>query len=188
MDTIVDDPEIQIAAQIRQERERRNWSLAELAERSGVAKASISKIERNEMSPSAGILGRLAAAFDLTLASLLLRAEGDKGRLVRAKEQPVWRDPATGYVRRQIFRREGHPLELARIEFPPGKSVSFPPWSYEGFQHVLWVISGTLTLREGGQTHVLEAGDSLAFGPPSEITFSNKSAKPCTYLVALVKA
>ena len=84
MDSIVDDAEAALARQIRLEREARNWSLADLAERSGVAKASISKIERGEMSPSAVLLLRLATAFDLTLAGLLLRAEGEKPRLSRA--------------------------------------------------------------------------------------------------------
>src|ERR1700759_4558369 len=102
MDTIVDTAEAKLAPRIRLEREARGWSLADLAERSGVAKASISKIERGEMSPSAVLLLRLATAFDLTLAGLLLRAEGDKSRLSRAADQPVWRDPATGYVRKQI--------------------------------------------------------------------------------------
>src|SRR5258708_34854381 len=105
MDTLVDDTEPSIARRIRLERDARNWSMAELAEKSGVDKASISKIERGEMSPSAGILARLAAAFDLTLAGLLLKAEIEKGRLHHVADQPVWRDPITGYVRKQIFSR-----------------------------------------------------------------------------------
>src|SRR6202035_1032704 len=97
-----DDPAPRIAARLRMERDGRGWSLAELAERSGVSKAMISKIEREEVSPTAVILVRLAGAFDLTLAGLLLRAES-QGRLTRAVEQPVWRDPQTGYLRKQVF-------------------------------------------------------------------------------------
>src|ERR1700747_3409460 len=93
MSTIVDDAETRLAHPIRQERERRGWSLADLAERSGVSRASISKIERGEASPTAVILVRLSGAFDLTPAGLLLRAEGAGKRLSRAAEQPVWRDP-----------------------------------------------------------------------------------------------
>ena len=61
---------------------------------------------------------RLAGAFDLTLAGLLLRAEGEGQRLSRAAEQSVWRDPETGYVRQQVFSRPDHPLEITRIELP----------------------------------------------------------------------
>jgi len=188
MDTLVDDTEAGIARRIRMERDARNWSLAELAEKSGVAKASISKIERGEMSPSAGILARLAAAFDLTLAGLLLKAETDKGRLYRAADQPVWRDPATGYVRKQIFSRSDHPLEVVRVELPPGRSVSFPAWSYAHIRHVVWVQSGKLTLIEGGARNVLGAGDSLGFGPPSDVTYANEGDRPCAYTVALARS
>src|ERR1700742_4037347 len=107
MDTIRDEAESlesQLAQRIKLERTQRNWSLAELAERSGVSKAMISKIEREEVSPTAAILGRLAAAFEMTLAALLLKAEGIP-RLSRAAVQKTWRDPATGYVRKQVFSR-----------------------------------------------------------------------------------
>jgi transcriptional regulator with XRE-family HTH domain len=187
MDALVDNAEASIARRIRLERDARNWSLAELAEKSGVGKASISKIERGEVSPSAGILVRLAAAFDLTLAGLLLRAE-ETERLVRAADQPVWRDPDTGYVRHQIFSRPDHPLEMVRVELPPGQSVSFPAWSYARTRHVVWVQKGELVLTEGGDRNMLKAGDSLGFGPPSDVTYANESTKPCHYVVALTRS
>src|SRR3984957_17086655 len=115
MATIVDKPGARIARRIRLERDLRGWSLADLAERSGVSKAMISKIEREEVSPTAVLLVRLAGAFDLTLAGLLLRAEGEGNRLSRSAEQPVWRDPETGYVRKQVFCRPDHPLEITRV-------------------------------------------------------------------------
>src|ERR1700724_2392542 len=110
MTTLIDGSSAQIARRLRLERDARGWSLADLAERSGVSKATISKIERKEMSPSAVILVRLAGAFDLTLAGLLLRAEGEGERLSRPADQPVWRDPETGYLRKQVFSRPDHPL------------------------------------------------------------------------------
>jgi len=187
MDGLVNSAEAGIARRIRLERDARNWSLAELAEKSGVAKASISKIERGEVSPSAGILVRLAAAFDLTLAGLLLRAE-ETGRLFRAEAQARWRDPGTGYVRRQIFSTPSHPMEISAVDMPPGKHVSFPAWSYANMRHVVWVQEGELVLSEGGQRHVLNAGDSLGFGPPSNVTYANESKNPCRYVVALTRS
>jgi len=130
MTTIIDDTGPRIARRLRLERDARGWSLADLAERSDVSKATISKIERNEMSPTAVLLVRLAAAFDLTLAGLLLRAEGEGGRLSPAAGQPIWRDPDTGYLRKQVFSRSDHPLEVAQIELPPGQRVAFPAASY----------------------------------------------------------
>ena len=98
----MDDPTPALAARLRLERDARGWSLAELAQRSGVSKAMISKIERGEASPTAALLGRLSGALGLTLSALLARAEGRPERLTRAADQPRWRDPKTGYVRCQV--------------------------------------------------------------------------------------
>jgi len=187
MDTIVDSTGTQLAQRIRLERDLRNWSLADLAERSGVSKAMISKIEREEASPTAAILGRLAAAFQMTLAALLLRAEGGN-RLTRAASQPEWKDPATGYVRKQVFSRPDHPLELVEVELPPGQKVSFPAWSYAHIRQIVWVRKGRLTLSEGQERHELRPGDCLGFGPPSAVTFANDSTLPCSYVVALARS
>lgn len=177
-----------IARRLRLERDTRGWSLADLAERSGVSKATISKIEREEMSPTAVILVRLAGAFDLTLAGLLLRAEGERERLSRAADQPVWRDPETGYLRKQVFSRPDHPLEAAQIELPAGQRVVLPASSYAHIRQIVWVQAGTLVIVEGGERHVLGVGDCLGFGPPSEVTLANETAGCCTYLVVLARS
>lgn len=187
MTTIGDEAGVQIARRVRLERDARGWSQADLAERSGVSKAAISKIERGEMSPTAVILVRLASAFDLTLAGLLLRAEGEGARVSRAAEQPVWRDPESGYLRTQVFARPDHPLEIARIELPAGGRVTLPAASYTHIRQAVWVLTGELVIVEGGLRHVLGEGDCLGFGAPAEVTLANETAGPCTYVVLLAR-
>src|SRR5215831_5396715 len=99
MSTIMDDLDSRLGARIKLERERRGWSLTDLAGRSGVSRAMINKVERGEASPTASLLGRLSGAFGLTLSALLARTEmGRAGRLARAHDQLSWTDPTTGYV------------------------------------------------------------------------------------------
>jgi len=187
MDIYQDDAGAQIARRVRLERDRRGWSLADLAERAGVSKATISKIEREEVSPTAVILVRLAGAFELTLAGLLLRAEGGE-RLTRAADQPIWRDPESGYLRRQVFRRPDHPVEIIRVELPAGRAVTMPATSYAQIRQAVWALSGVLTVTEGAERHVLEPGDCLGFGPPTEVTLANEGQTPCAYLVVLSRS
>jgi transcriptional regulator with XRE-family HTH domain len=186
MSILLDDTGPRIAARLRLERDSRGWSLADLAERSGVSKAMISKIEREEVSPTAVILVRLAGAFDLTLAGLLLRAEG-QGRLARASEQSVWRDPKTGYLRKQVFSRPDHPLEIIDVELPPRQQVVLPASSYAHIRQAVWVRTGNLVISEAGERHLLGPGDCLGFGPPSEVTLANEASMSCTYLVVLAR-
>lgn len=188
MATFEDETSARLAARIRLEREGRGWSLADLAARSGVGKATISKIERGDASPTAGILVRLAAAFDLTLASLLVRAEGGADRLIRVSDQATWRDPDTGYLRRQVFIRPDHPLEIVEVTMPPGKSAVLPAASYAFIRQVVWLIAGELVVIDPDGRHLLAAGDCLGFGPPADVTISNESDAPARYVVALARS
>jgi transcriptional regulator with XRE-family HTH domain len=175
MDTFVDDSSSKLARRVRLEREARGWSLADLAERSGVSKASISKIEREEVSPTAVILVRIAVAFDLTLAGLLVRAEGEGGRVSR-------------YVRRQVQARPDHPVEIVTVELPAGRQVEFPASSYARVRQAVWVTAGELVVHEGGERHVLGAGDCLGFGPPGPVVIANQGRLPCSYVVVLARS
>jgi transcriptional regulator with XRE-family HTH domain len=188
MTTLIDDVSDRIARRLRLERDSRGWSLADLAERSGVSKATISKIERAEVSPTAAVLVRIAGAFDLTLAGLMLRAEGQGERLTRGGDQPIWRDPETGYLRKQVFSRPDHPLEIIRVELPAGKRVVLPASSYARIRQAVWVESGSLVITEAGERHELETGDCLGFGAPSEVTFANETTAPCVYVVVLARS
>lgn len=179
-----------LAARLRAEREARGWSLSDLAVRSGVSRAMISKVERAEASPTAALLGRLSGAFGITLSTLLARAEGDAsgaGRLARAGQQPLWRDPATGYVRRAVSPPGAEP-ELVHVELPPGARVLYPASAYAHLRgQCVWILSGELLFREGDAEHRLAAGDCLALGPPETCEFINETGEPCAYLVALLQ-
>jgi transcriptional regulator with XRE-family HTH domain len=184
----VDGAATRIADRLRLERESRAWTLSEVAERAGVSRAMISKIERYEASPTATVLVRLAGAFDLTLGSLIARAEGDAQRLVRAADQPLWRDPASGYLRRQLFERSDHPIELVRVDLPAGARVGMPASSYFHIRQVVWVLEGELVIEEGGVRHELRQGDCFGWGPPADTTFVNQSDATCTYLVVVSRS
>src|SRR3954463_14276640 len=118
MSTIVDSVDSTIAARVRGERTVRRWSLDELAERSQVSKAMISKIERAEASPTAALLGRLSGAYGITLSALLADSEMRPRGPLRRADQAVWRDPATGYVRRQVSASASIPIELTEVALP----------------------------------------------------------------------
>jgi transcriptional regulator with XRE-family HTH domain len=189
MSTIVSDVTAALAARLRAEREARGWPVAELAQRSGVSRAMISKIERAEASPTAALLGKLSGAFGLTLSALLARAEGAMGgRLSRRAAQTHWTDPATHYRRRAVSPPTGGPLEIVEVELPPGAEVSFPAAAYTFRYHQILVLSGTLTLIEGGIEHTLAKGDCLELGAPAPVTYANRTRKACVYLVQLVRA
>ena len=71
-DPVNDSIELRIAQRIRSLRSERQWPLEELATRSGVSRASLSRIENGEVSPTAAVLCKVCAAFGLTLSRLMV--------------------------------------------------------------------------------------------------------------------
>src|SRR5215467_7645079 len=189
MSTIVDNLDTRLGTRIKLEREGRGWSLTDLAQRSGVSRAMINKVERGEASPTASLLGRLAGAFGLTLSMLLARTETDHiGRLVRANEQSRWTDPETGYIRRQIAPAPGSdiPLDVVQVELPAGASINFPA-RITSVRQLIWMSEGCLTFIEGQLVHTLNEGDCLELGPPADCTFRNDQSVPCHYVVIVLR-
>ena len=181
------DIESVLAQRIARERARRGWSLLDVAERSGVSRSMLSKIEREEASPTTTVLVRIAIAFGITLSELLAEPTSQDSRFARAADQRIWTDPRTGYRRRQIYLSTVIPLELAESELPARTSLAVPASSYETIRQIVWVLEGTLTIKEGERRTTLERGDRLEFGPPSDVVLENDSDQPCRYAVAFLR-
>jgi transcriptional regulator with XRE-family HTH domain len=192
MSTIIDEDALdrRIAARIHAERSGRSWSLDELAERSGVSRAMISKVERGESSPTASLLGRLSSAFGLTLSQLLARAEQGAGDLLnRREEQERWRDPETGFERRGLTPPGSTtPLELVGGELPPKARVDYPAAAFSFIEdQQIVVLGGRLSFRQGPEQYQLRAGDCLRLGPPADCRFENPGNVVCRYMVAVLR-
>lgn len=176
-----------IAALVKRERLARNWTLAELAARSGVSVAMISKVERAVASPTAVLLGRLSGAFGLSLSTLLARSESAAERVSRADSQPLWRDPDTGYLRRHVSPASCRDTDLVRVELPPGARVDYPADAYTFCRHLIWVLEGCLTFVEGEERHRLGAGDCLHLGAAQPCSYRNEDKAVCRYLVVQMR-
>src|SRR5689334_3733725 len=91
-----------LAARLSSLRQEHGWSLDELAERSGISRATLSRMERAETSPTASLLGRLCTAYGRTMSRLMAEIETDPPQLLRHDEQALWIDPETGFCRRVV--------------------------------------------------------------------------------------
>jgi transcriptional regulator with XRE-family HTH domain len=211
MSTIV-EPLAVFGERLRAARRDRGWAIDHLASASGVSRAMISKIERGESSPTAVVLGKLSAALELSISELLETAgpsersqpgEGPPGEqpqgggrqragqpaggvVRRAAELPAWRDPDTGYLRRQLSTPR-FPAAVTEVTLPPGARVPYPAGAYAFIAQLVWVLSGQLTLADGPAAHVLTAGDTFVLGEPRPRVFSNETARDCRYLVVVTR-
>ncbi len=181
-----------IARRLRELRDAKGWSLEALAERSSVSRSNISLIERGESSPTAVVLDKLATALGVALASLF-EAPGDDARQApspqaAARDQAVWTDPESGYVRRNLSPPAWSPIQLVEVHFPPGQRVAYDTSlrDAEIYQQV-WVMEGVMEMTVGERQWRLETGDCLAMRLDCPIVYRNPTNEPARYVVALCR-
>lgn len=182
-DTIMDDF---TAARVKALRQAAGLTLDLLAERSGVSRAMISKIERGETSPTAALLARLVSALGHSLSSFFAANEQAEPFWPEAR-QHVWTDPDTGYLRRAVSPpATGSGIDLVEVILPAGRKVPFPPQaSSRGICQHVWVLQGCLLLEVAGVTHRLETGDCLYHDTGIGHCFANPAREPVRYAVVL---
>jgi len=179
-----ESPESLIPRRVREERLQRRWTLEQLAERAGVSRAMISKIERGESSPTAVLLARLGAAMGVSLSSLMSAPRAATPALRRVGEQPVWVDPETGYVRRLVSPTGGEgDVEVVAIELPAGQAVTFSPSASLRSDEQVLLLEGALTLDSGGVRFELRPGDCARLDADREHAFRNEGFAMARYLV-----
>lgn len=182
------DINLLIAHRLRELRDAQGLTLAALAERSGVSKSQISLIERGESSATATVLDKLSAALGVTVASLFEKtAEDAPSPVSRPEDQPVWTDPGSGYVRRNLSPAIYSPIQLVEVSFPAGQRVAYETSTRDVDVHQqVWLIEGTMEVSVGDALWTLNAGDCLAMRLDQPVAYHNPAGKPARYLVSLV--
>jgi transcriptional regulator with XRE-family HTH domain len=176
-----------IAQRVRELRAAAGLSLDDLAGRCGVSRSMISLIERGETSPTAVVLEKLAVGLNVSLASLFEQPAAHPDPVSRRSEQLEWRDPASGYLRRNVSPSGfDSPIQIVEVNFPPGARVAYEtgPRHPRLFQQI-WVLEGHIELTLGEQKHLLGAGDCLALQLDCPLSYNNPTREPARYAVVL---
>jgi len=189
MDRRVTEPSLneRIAARVRQLRGEHAMSLDALAERSGVSRSMISLIERGETSPTAVVLEKLAGGLDTSLAALFEPPATPANPVSRKADQALWRDPASGYVRRNVSPSgEITPIQIVEVVFPPGGHVAYEQGTRQPvLHHQVWVLEGAIEVTVGDERYALVAGDCLAFALDRPTAYRNRTRKAARYAVVI---
>ncbi|WP_417767611.1 helix-turn-helix domain-containing protein [Stappia sp.] len=174
-----------LAEHLRLLRTGRDLTLQDLAESSGVSRATLSRIENGDVSPTAETLGRLASAFGLPLSQLLSPLEPDFPPLVRHAEQGIWHDRENGFTRRALSPPSGRlKLEMIECEIAPNQRISYDRPAVAGHEHHLVLLSGALALTIDGDRHDLRPGDCMRYRLFGASSFET-GEQPARYIIAL---
>ncbi len=176
-----------IAARVRALRTAARISLESLAARCDVSRSMLSLVERGESSATAVVLEKIATGLGVPLASLFADTGAPPSPVSHAAGRTWWRDPQSGYVRRNISP-PGYPspLQIVEVTFPAGAKVAYETGTRAPRIHQqIWVQDGAIEVTVGRVTHRLAADDCLAMQLDEPVSFRNRTRKPARYVVVL---
>jgi transcriptional regulator with XRE-family HTH domain len=181
------DPiDARLASRLAALRQEQSWSLDELATRSGISRATLSRMERGETSPTAALLGRLCSTYGRPMSRLLAEIEADPPQLLQRAEQKLWIDPETGFRRLGVSPpAHGYAAELIEGELPPGASIAYQSPPISGLEHHLVMLAGRLELTIDGTAYRLEPGDCLRYRLLGASAFRAPGPDSARYLLAI---
>ena len=174
-----------IAQRVRDLRAASGLSLDALAAPCGISRSMISLIERGASSPTAVLLENLASGLGVPLAALFDAPRPSADPVARAAGQPAWRDPHSGYVRRNVSPSGvGSQIQIVEVHFPAGARVAYETGPREAVVHQqVWLLEGALEVAVGDTVHRLAQGDCLAMVLDRPVGFHNPGRKAARYAV-----
>lgn len=185
----MEDINIRIAQQVREIRLARGYTLDILASRCQVSRSAISLIERGEASPTAVVLEKLANGLGVPLTQLFDSPPNTQSPqpMVRRTQQAEWKDPETGYIRRQVSPPNWKsPFQIVEIEFPAQSRVTYETsTNSKVVLQQIWVIEGQIDIQLGENFYALQEGDCLAMQLDQPIIYSNPSSKAARYILVV---
>jgi transcriptional regulator with XRE-family HTH domain len=171
-----------VAERLQRWRDDAGWSLAQLAERSGVAASTIQKIEREQMVPTIAVLLKIAHGLERRPAEFV-EEEGEELEAVHqaSHERHVFSDGRGGRIERIGGDLADPACEAWRVVHLPGGGID-RPIRFEGEQ-LLICEKGRITVSVDRQRYEVAAGDVLHWKARLPHSWTNESDEPVQFLV-----
>lgn len=169
-----------VGARVRALRRERGLTIEQIASATGLTKGFISQLERDRTSPSLSSIARICDALGVRLSHIFEHEPAPA--LVRKDERPQVDTyfPTSNFL---LSSREERHFQAIESEVGPGAGAGDDLYSLPGEVEFVHVLEGTLELRVGEETHVLEAGDSITYELSKPHTWRNASdSKPLRVL------
>ena len=176
--------EIQVGSRLRALREEHDWSLRELAEKSGLALNTVSLIENAKTSPSVSTLQQLARALTVPITAFF-ETEPPKKSIVhiKATQRPriafahgMLEDLGAGLTHQAV--------EPFIVTLEPNMGSGPDVMAHTGYEFV-YCLKGCITYAIQEQTYILESGDSLLFESHLPHRWHNADTDPTQALLVL---
>lgn len=178
------DLTVRLADRLSRLRADKGWTLDQLAGASGVSRAALSRLENAEVSPSADVLDKLAAAHSMSLSRLLAMTEQSFPAHIRRDDQAMWRDEDSGYARRIVSPGAAALAgEIEECRLPPGTEIIQEGQYLEGLEVHVVVVSGYMHAELGAAVYEVGPGDSLRFRQSGALRLTTAKGQGCKFII-----
>ena len=174
------------AKELKRMRQNHKLSLQQLANKTGVSKSMLSKIERKEKNPTLQIAAQIAEGLGVSLSSMLEERSYERVVVIKASEQVIFRDETTGFERRLLsptFPVKG--IEFIHNTIPENSpGIKFLP-HLPGVREFVSVTKGKLKIKLNQNSFMLEEGDSIFFEANTQHNFYSEGSSECCYYLII---
>jgi transcriptional regulator with XRE-family HTH domain len=178
--------DVRIGSKLRAARKANGYTLDQLAIASGLTKGFLSRIERDETSPSVASLIRLCEVMSIEVGSLFTAPDV---ALVRREEAPAINLGGTGVTEQLMTPRGQAKLQLVHSSIEPGGTGGSDLYTINCAVEVLYVLKGSVDLVLSDRTQRLRAGDALTFEGGEPHSWVNASeSRPAEVMWVLIPA
>ena len=181
-----DGGEARVGSRLRGARQAAGLTLAAVAQEAGLTKGFLSRLERDEVSPSVASLVTLCGVLGIAVGELF---EPARTSLVRAADAPAVHFGGQGV--REVLLTPGNQrsLQVIRSCVEPGGGGGEELYALSCEVEFVHVVSGSLRLQLEAETVDLGPGDAFTMPGSTPHTWRNPSEdEPCHVLWALAPA
>ena len=171
--TITNGMSVRLGGRLRHAREQRQLSLGDVSERTGLSRGFLSRVERDQTSPSVASLVAVCEAISLPLERLFATPSFT---VVRAADRPKAALPGAAVVDTLITPPHEPHVTVVETLAAPGGSGGDGYYTIPSECEVCYVLEGTIELEIDREVFALARGDAVTFGATVPHTWRNTSA------------
>ncbi len=169
-----------VADNLREHRKRRNLSLDQLAQLTGVSRAALSQIETRKTNPTIGVIWKIAAGMGIAFSDLIGETRAGMSVLRRGESQ-LLRSLDGKFESRPLMPAGGIPqIEMYELRLSARARHASDPHG-PGTREIVVVLSGAMRLTVGDRTDDLGPGDSVVFDANKPHVYENPGNSEARY-------
>jgi len=170
---------------VRELRHKKQFTLQDVAAKTGIPKSVLDEIEIGEVIPPVATLLKLAKVFNVGMASFFEEEAADmkisvtrSGKRIRIERRPHHHEGEVDYIYEslEIHKADKH-MEPLFVEFQPVDTGNMVFTNHEGEEFV-FVLEGRLEFRTDDRVEILEPGDTIYFESDINHSFRSLDEKP----------